>query len=935
MNLRSFVAVVCAGAFMGSAFGAGGSGFGSGIADVARAERQTARKVKMGASDRVGGGATVSTDPDGRTPPVTQSGPAVATCNFSGFPDRDLINGAYAGGSSQAGIQQTNLGVSFSGATVLNAWNGSGSPDAGVAYAPTGQMTFRADSTSFGWEAIEFWYCSRTNLRVDAFASTDATGAAIQSFDIAANITAAPFSTWTSRKLSFSQAVKSIRISGSGNLWGIDALTAFAGSPECTFGDYVNLSFNSPVESANTTISGYAAYTGTIIRYRNVATVGGKAVDARVSVASVAGAIRWDGHLIALRGNDHGVYYSSTAISNTGSFDCKIEFFEGGGSFTSPIWIPKFRLAVYDLDGSSGTQTERVSVSIPIGQAGFFGYQTDPWVSASSAPGLLTFTGIGTDFPENGNAAVILHFAGSKEVTMRMSQSKSAGSTVDPVLNGIDGDLGSIGDLARFSPITNVRTPPADCDQNGLVDSCEIALGTATDCNNNGVPDSCDLSAGTSVDQNGNGVPDSCDPFPTLTLLTNAASCNAVGSFVDVDARLSGVLNLVVAGQVVLDWDPSKLELVSSSAGDPPYVSNYLLNNAAGTAVILVSAEPGGGGTSAASAIVSRMRFKVLGGSCDGSGTGIGFGEFGGTLSTEFTDGFGSRTVPTLVDASGFVVDDGAPVLSNVPANVSVQAFAGEGGSALVTLGTPTATDACAPSLTATGVRSDGQGLGAAWPSGTTTVTWSATDPCGNTTTATTSVTVDPTNTLDLAVNVGYGYYGAPRTLSLAVLGSTGTQTRSASVSVMWDGSATFSVTDLPVDNYDCVTIEDTARSLRARVSISDTGSVWSAAATNLIQGDVINDEVIDVLDWGAYIVRNANADFNGDGLLNSLDGDVILANFGKRGDSACGAGSPERAAITAISVSDLVAMGMPELAGADLNGDGMLDAADMEFAGN
>jgi hypothetical protein len=33
--------------------------------------------------------------------------------------------------------------------------------------------------------------------------------------------------------------------------------------------------------------------------------------------------------------------------------------------------------------------------------------------------------------------------------------------------------------------------------------------------------------------------------------------------------------------------------------------------------------------------------------------------------------------------------------------------------------------------------------------------------------------------------------------------------------------------------------------------------------------------------------------------------------------------------------VSDLVAMGLPELAGADLNGDGWVDGRDMDMFGN
>jgi len=43
-----------------------------------------------------------------------------------------------------------------------------------------------------------------------------------------------------------------------------------------------------------------------------------------------------------------------------------------------------------------------------------------------------------------------------------------------------------------------------DCDQNGLSDATELAIGSATDCDANGVPDSCQ------PDSDGDGVPDSC-----------------------------------------------------------------------------------------------------------------------------------------------------------------------------------------------------------------------------------------------------------------------------------------------------------------------------------------------------------------------------------------------------------------------------------------
>ncbi|MCA9255173.1 MAG: laminin G domain-containing protein, partial [Phycisphaerales bacterium] len=48
-----------------------------------------------------------------------------------------------------------------------------------------------------------------------------------------------------------------------------------------------------------------------------------------------------------------------------------------------------------------------------------------------------------------------------------------------------------------------------DCDDNGVSDLCEFHLGTALDCNNDNIPDACQLDG---ADCNGNGVPDDCEP---------------------------------------------------------------------------------------------------------------------------------------------------------------------------------------------------------------------------------------------------------------------------------------------------------------------------------------------------------------------------------------------------------------------------------------
>jgi hypothetical protein len=53
---------------------------------------------------------------------------------------------------------------------------------------------------------------------------------------------------------------------------------------------------------------------------------------------------------------------------------------------------------------------------------------------------------------------------------------------------------------------------PADCDGDGTPDACALAKQLVPDCNANAVPDSCDVAAGTSADIDLNGVPDECKP---------------------------------------------------------------------------------------------------------------------------------------------------------------------------------------------------------------------------------------------------------------------------------------------------------------------------------------------------------------------------------------------------------------------------------------
>jgi hypothetical protein len=102
----------------------------------------------------------------------------------------------------------------------------------------------------------------------------------------------------------------------------------------------------------------------------------------------------------------------------------------------------------------------------------------------------------------------------------------------------------------------------------------------------------------------------------------------------------------------------------------------------------------------------------------------------------------------TATDASGrtaaatqtVTINDTENPTVNAPADITAASDAGS-CSADVNPGTATAVDNCG-GVGVAGARSDSQPLGAAYPVGTTTITWTATDAAGNTATDTQTVTV-------------------------------------------------------------------------------------------------------------------------------------------------------------------------------------------------
>jgi|GEM_PF-4531486 len=97
-------------------------------------------------------------------------------------------------------------------------------------------------------------------------------------------------------------------------------------------------------------------------------------------------------------------------------------------------------------------------------------------------------------------------------------------AVIDSSPNGIDGTLGANSNAAGDDPTRISENAPIldnDCNENGILDECDIADMTADDCNGNGIPDECESVSTNDCDND--GETDLC------AIANGAADCNADG----------------------------------------------------------------------------------------------------------------------------------------------------------------------------------------------------------------------------------------------------------------------------------------------------------------------------------------------------------------------------------------------------------------------
>ncbi|MFM1830741.1 MAG: hypothetical protein RLZZ558_1081, partial [Planctomycetota bacterium] len=591
ITTRGLAAAGLVSALLASGAGAGSSVRGGGV----RANQVTAQRISAvaGVSGSLAGSEQMlSSSGSGRlrrpghgTPQGAGSGAATGsggTMDFSGFTQGAAVGNAYAA-----------LGFTFSGANVLNSFNGGGNPDNGIVYSPGGRIVVGINGFTPG--PVEFRYATRVTLTVSSHASTDGSGPATGTWSVAANNFGNGFLVWNSFLQVVRPDTRSLVIAGAADSWGVDRLT-ITGCPAPT--------------SALDDCNGNGISDACEIASGVVEDCNGNGVpdscDVAGSVPPVAGAVQWR---VENGGNGH--WYLPSVTQGPVTWEAARDLAVQMGGHLATLTSFEESAFVFSMVSSRIDLWQRNSFGGPwLG-----GYQPNP--SSSPAQGWVWMTGEPWDFTdwavgEPGDQG----YAGRRESYLQFR---------DP--------SGRWNDYDGYSPNVHysfvVEWPGA----------------VATDCNSNGIPDSCDLANGTSLDRNGNGIPDECDPNPVLALSNNAVSCNAIGSEVTVEARLSGVVQNVVSGQMLISWDPTRLSLAQVNPGDAPFNVVYSLNQEAGQVSVLASVAPGNPGESVSNKAMARLVFSVIGGSCDGSGTEVGFFA-AGPLQTAFTDGLGNVIVP-------------------------------------------------------------------------------------------------------------------------------------------------------------------------------------------------------------------------------------------------------------------------------------------------
>jgi hypothetical protein len=321
--------------------------------------------------------------------------------------------------------------------------------------------------------------------------------------------------------------------------------------------------------------------------------------------------------------------------------------------------------------------------------------------------------------------------------------------------------------------------------------------------------------------------------------------------------------------------------------------------------------------------------------------------EVGGFFPSELSNQ-GLPLPTTLVDADPITLDGTDPLLIGCPGDMTQPSDAGCTG-AVVTYTDPTATDNCDPSP---GVVCSPPS-GSTFPVGTTTVTCTATDACGNTSECTFDVTVTGTNLISVEVELQGVNTPVVRCIHfMADVCSSTTDEPLAFTDHDFDGGLVTPVRataliEVPCGTFAAVCAKDRQHTLWDSVPLVPSFDLTQWEGTGVLTldgGDTDDDADVDINDVTWFLAQfgglaadggcpydgtTRDADFSNNGAVASEDYSFLVDNWLTASSCACaftwvpGPGAPP-----VVSVD--VRTGLHRAA--DLSGDGRVDADDVEL---
>jgi len=455
-------------------------------------------------------------------------------------------------------------------------------------------------------------------------------------------------------------------------------------------------------------------------------------------------------------------------------------------------------------------------------------------------------------------------------------------------------------------------------------------------------------------------------------------NCHDEGDKVIVDFYFGGTpATLCIAGASMrIVYDPSCLVFQSADPGDAPWTNEIFEQvDAVNGVVFYAVGSPVGGAVkcTAAAGVMARFSFTKVG-NCNWCDLCLS------TVNPQHTRLVTQKGQEVLCADLGCskMIHDRPDINSNCPPNADVNSDC-LATTASVTWDPVTFVDKCSGIMDHDCVCTASNGLdcdylanaGGTFPQGTYSFTCTANDEtCKQRAECMWTVTVSDEQTLDVHLQLSPVVENDEfdRCICFELISSCSPlvieevcETITFGGPFKFPGQANDSV-KVPKGKYVCVQARDRQHSLRStHFPLTCDGQHYSVTFKGdpffggnwLVQGNLNRDALIDILDFGTFLGQfNQNshppknkscddngglgflhADFNGDGVVNVEDYTFIQINFLANDKSDCchpGSAGADEVGRTEISVKDLREMGLPELAIADLNNDGLVNTDDM-----